>query len=159
MQFQQAFIEEGLEILNDMEKALLALDINNIDMEIIHTLFRAVHSIKGSSATFGFQEIKETSHVIETFLDQVRSNQRNITPFDVNHLLKSIDCFRNMLNCSLQKLPLDSTAYQAIIQTFTDLLENRSTETKAEAKITEKQKQPPEDSDHQITSSGWTIDF
>ena len=52
-QFHKVFFEESLEGLDAMEAALLALDEGG-DAELVHSIFRAAHSIKGGSATFGF---------------------------------------------------------------------------------------------------------
>jgi chemotaxis protein histidine kinase CheA len=56
-QFQQTFFEESFEGLAVMESGLLHLEVGTPDLEVIHTIFRAVHSIKGGSGTFGFLEV------------------------------------------------------------------------------------------------------
>ena len=97
-QFHQVFIEESIEGLDVMESALMDLDPPNIDDEKINTIFRSAHSIKGGSATFGFTAIAEFTHVLETLLDQVRSGTRSMVESDVNLLLKSVDCMRELLS-------------------------------------------------------------
>ncbi|HEY6530441.1 MAG TPA: chemotaxis protein CheA, partial [Cellvibrionaceae bacterium] len=96
-QFRQVFIEESFEGLDSMEAALMALDINAIDSEIINAIFRAAHSIKGGGATFGFSAIVGFTHVLETLLDQVRGGKRSLDAESVNLLLKSVDALREML--------------------------------------------------------------
>lgn len=65
-QFRQVFIEESYEGLDNMEQALMALDINAIDSETINAIFRAAHSIKGGGATFGYSALAGFTHVLET---------------------------------------------------------------------------------------------
>ncbi len=98
-QFHQVFFEESLEGLDIMEKHLLALDIASIDLEEINTIFRAAHSIKGGAGTFGFMQVSNFTHVLETLLDEVRSEKRGLSKEDVNLLLQSVDCLRTMMDC------------------------------------------------------------
>lgn len=96
-QFYQVFFEESLEGLDNMESALMALDTDNIDAETINTIFRAAHSIKGGSATFGFSEVASFTHVLETLLDEVREGARGLAPDHVDLLLRSVDAMRGMI--------------------------------------------------------------
>ena len=96
-QFHQVFFEESLEGLDNMESCLLEIDVTSIDKELINTIFRAAHSIKGGSATFGFTDIAEFTHVIETLLDEVRDGQRGLSQQNVDLFLQAVDCLRNML--------------------------------------------------------------
>lgn len=96
-QFKVTFIEESLEGLDSMEAALLDLDTGAADSELVNTIFRAAHSIKGGAATFGFTDIAEFTHVAETLLDQVRAGERDVTQQIVDVLLESVDCLREML--------------------------------------------------------------
>lgn len=96
-QFHQIFYEESFEGLDIMESSLLDLDTETVDPETINTIFRAAHSIKGSSGTFGFTEITEFTHVLETLLDQIREGSRSLTQEHVDLLLQSVDCLRSML--------------------------------------------------------------
>lgn len=96
-QFYQVFFEESLEGLDNMESALMALDTDNIDAETINTIFRAAHSIKGGSATFGFSEVASFTHVLETLLDEVREGSRGLAPEHVDLLLRSVDAMRGMI--------------------------------------------------------------
>lgn len=96
-QFHQVFYEESYEGLDVMESSLLDLDPASIDSETINAIFRAAHSIKGGSATFGFTSIAEFTHDLETILDQVRAGQREFRGEDINLCLKSVDCMREML--------------------------------------------------------------
>jgi len=95
-QFYQVFFEESEEGLGVMETSLMQFDSNAVDAETINTIFRAAHSIKGGSATFGFTLVAEFTHVLETFLDQVRNGERALAGDDIDLLLRSVDCLRDI---------------------------------------------------------------
>lgn len=97
-QFVQLFFEESLEGLEQFESALLNLESG--DAELVHTIFRVVHSIKGGSATFGIPGVAEFTHVLETVLDRMRSGQQSPTPDLVALLLECGDCTREMLEAA-----------------------------------------------------------
>ena len=96
-QFHQVFFEECFEGLEAMESGLLNLNAGDIDSEVINTIFRGAHSIKGGSGTFGFNEVAEFTHIMETLLDQMRDGRRPVTQPAVDVLLGSVDCLRAML--------------------------------------------------------------
>ncbi len=96
-QFHKTFFEESLEGLDAMEAALLALDSGSTDHELVHTIFRAAHSIKGGAATFGFADVAAFTHVAESLLEEVRSERRAVDTALVDLLLRSVDCLRAML--------------------------------------------------------------
>ncbi|MBD9355676.1 chemotaxis protein CheA [Methylomonas albis] len=96
-QFHQVFFEESFEGLDAMESGLLNLDLGDVNAEDINTIFRAAHSIKGGSGTFGFTAVSDFTHVMETLLDEMRDGRRKITQPAVDVLLGSVDCLRDML--------------------------------------------------------------
>ncbi len=65
------FVEESKEGLDIMESGLLNLDLGAADPETMNTIFRAAHSIKGGGATFGYTEVSEFAHHVETLLDEI----------------------------------------------------------------------------------------
>lgn len=96
-QFHQVFFEESYEGLDIMENGLLAMDLGQPDSEVINDIFRAAHSIKGGSGTFGFSQVADFTHVVETLLDEVRAGDRSITQSSLDLLLSSVDCMRGLL--------------------------------------------------------------
>jgi len=96
-QFHQTFFEESFEGLEVMESGLLVLIPGNAHPESINTLFRVAHSIKGGSSMFGFTTITEFTHVMESLLDKLRSEECPVTQGSVDLLLHSVDFLRNML--------------------------------------------------------------
>lgn len=112
--FHQTFFDESAEGLDVMESALLKLDVGNADAEIINTIFRAAHSIKGGAATFGFTDVAGFTHLLETLLDQMRSGQRAVTQPDVDVLLRSGDIVRSLLAAASSGTPVDDAAVAAV---------------------------------------------
>ena len=97
-QFHEVFFEESLEGLDAMEKGLLAVSsAEHADPEDINTIFRAAHSIKGGSSTFGFTAIAAFTHVLETLLDEARDGKRRLNTEAIDLLLQSCDCLRAMV--------------------------------------------------------------
>jgi len=112
-QFQQVFIEESLEGLDTMESSLLALDEGG-DGELVHTIFRAAHSIKGGAATFGFPEMSSFTHEAESLLDEVRSGKRAIDGSIIELLLRTVDCLRSMFARAQAGEPLNDAVAEGL---------------------------------------------
>ena len=74
-QFHDAFFEESFEALDSMEAALLKLNLGAPEPELIGTIFRVAHSIKGGAGVFGFSMLQETTHILENLLDDARKGQ------------------------------------------------------------------------------------
>ncbi len=121
-QFHQVFFEESFEGLDAMESALMELDPSAVDSETINTIFRAAHSIKGGSATFGFSIVADFTHVLETLLDEIRSDIRAIRRDDVDLFLQSVDCLRELLSALQQESTPDSTESNRLREAFEAIL-------------------------------------
>ncbi|TDP88280.1 two-component system chemotaxis sensor kinase CheA [Aquabacterium commune] len=96
-QFYQVFFEEAGENLENMEQLLLELDIEAADDEELNAIFRCAHSIKGGAATFGFSDVAELTHQMETLLDKLRRHELAPTAPMVDVLLQSGDALKSML--------------------------------------------------------------
>ena len=77
-QFKQSFREEAREILVDLESALLELNENRGDQELVGRVFRALHTIKGSGSMFGFEDLATFTHNLENAFDEVRNGRLQI---------------------------------------------------------------------------------
>jgi two-component system chemotaxis sensor kinase CheA len=113
-QFHDTFFEESFEALDSMEAALLKLSAGDVDAELINTIFRVAHSIKGGSATFGFTDVAGFTHILETLLDQLRAGKRQVSPGLVDVLLRSCDLMREMLGATKDKQPMDKARVKAL---------------------------------------------
>ena len=113
-QFYQVFFEESAEHLANMESLLLALDLDAPDADQLNAIFRAAHSIKGGSGTFGFTDMTEVTHVLETLLDRIRKNEIAITSEMVDAFLQAGDVLRGMLEAHQSGGLADEAASLAI---------------------------------------------
>src|SRR5579863_3308197 len=107
-QFHDAFYEESFEAIAQMEESLLRLDVGTPDLELINTIFRVAHSIKGGAATFGFAQITSFTHTLETLLDELRGQRMKVTSVLSDLLLRSVDVMREMLRAQQGKQPVDA---------------------------------------------------
>ena len=96
-QFFQVFFEEAGENLESMEQKLLNLDIEAPDDEELNAIFRCAHSVKGGAATFGFSDVAELTHQMETLLDKLRRHELTPTAPMVDVLLQAGDALRAQL--------------------------------------------------------------
>ena len=96
-QFYQIFFEEAGENLDQMEQMLLVLDVSAANDEELNGIFRCAHSIKGGSATFGFADVAELTHQMESLLDRLRRHELQLVPQMVDVLLESADASRSLL--------------------------------------------------------------
>ena len=115
-QFYEVFFEESFEGLDIMESELLALTPGNTDSETLNTIFRAAHSIKGGSGTFGFSQVSDFTHDLETLLDQIREGTREVKTEYVDLFLQAVDCLRDMLNALKAEDEPDTTLASRIDQ-------------------------------------------
>ena len=96
--FKQTFLEEAREILVELESALLALNDNRGDNELVGRAFRALHTIKGSGAMFGFDELAAFTHNLENAFDEVRNGRLQVTSELINLSLAAFDQIKAMLD-------------------------------------------------------------
>jgi two-component system, chemotaxis family, sensor kinase CheA len=107
-QFHDAFFDESFEALDTMEASLLKLNVGAPEPELINTIFRVAHSIKGGSATFGFSDVASFTHTCETLLDELRGNRMQVSRAITDLLLRSVDVMRDMLRAVQNKIPVDA---------------------------------------------------
>jgi two-component system chemotaxis sensor kinase CheA len=97
-QFYQAFFDEAEEHLATMEHLLLALDLTAPSDDDLNAIFRAAHSIKGSSGTFGFNDMTRVTHELETLLDRLRKHELVITSEMIDAFLEARDVIKSQLD-------------------------------------------------------------
>jgi two-component system chemotaxis sensor kinase CheA len=128
----KVFFQESREGLDAMETGLLGLGAT-ADTENINTIFRAAHSIKGGSATFGFAEVAAFTHGVETLLDEMRNGVRPVTSEAVQTLLQACDCLREMITATEAEQPLDQGRIATLNSDITHILGERPNEAPAPA--------------------------
>src|SRR5690606_35229514 len=107
------YFEESREGLDAMEAGLLALEGGSTDPEVINSVFRAAHSIKGGAATFGFDRMAALTHVLETLLDEIRGGKRALAASAIDAMLGSVDVLRALLAEADQGRAADPAAVEA----------------------------------------------
>ncbi|HMM26230.1 MAG TPA: Hpt domain-containing protein, partial [Pseudoxanthomonas mexicana] len=148
--FHATFFEESREGLEAMEAGLLSLEQGSRDGDLINSIFRAAHSIKGGSATFGFDAIAGLTHVLETLLDELRAGQRAVSPPAVDAMLASVDVLRALLAEAEHGTPADPAAVQAIKDRLNAVLSGQEAPAAPPAASATKTDDTPE---------GWKIGF
>jgi two-component system chemotaxis sensor kinase CheA len=169
-QFTQVFFEESLEGLEVMESELLKLNVQQPDPETINTIFRAAHSIKGGSATFGFNQVAGFTHLLETLLDEIRDGRREMTANHQDMLLLSVDLLRNMLQALMAGQSFESPQQQELENRFNQELsevagveeapDNASQNNeKSSTKASETKDSETKESETKDIGLSWQIDF
>ncbi len=114
--------EEAGELLAELETSLLDLEDNPQDNDLINRVFRAMHTIKGSGAMFGFDDIARFTHEVETVFDQVRNGKMQVTRCLLDLTLQARDQITTMLEASAGGPPADEANGQRIIDGLQQLL-------------------------------------
>lgn len=153
-QISSVFLEEANELLDNLEEQLLTLEENPGDMETISAVFRAMHTIKGSSAMFGFNAISEFTHEAESAMDQVRNGVVPVTNELIDLMLKSRDHIRFMLDAGQDITPEITQTSQTLILAFkTYVARNGGSNSKSENSILQKQKNEETPKKEEISST------
>ncbi|HZX28955.1 MAG TPA: chemotaxis protein CheA [Telluria sp.] len=97
-QFYQVFFDEAEELLAEMERLLLAVDVAAPDAEDLNAIFRTAHSVKGGASTFGLNDMTEVTHVLESLLDRIRKGEMALTPQHVDAFLAAKDTLKMQLD-------------------------------------------------------------
>ena len=124
-QFLGVFFEEAEEHLAALEHLLLTLDVAQPDAEALNGIFRAAHSIKGSSGMFGFDDLTAVTHVLETLLDKLRSGQIALQAQMIDVLLEARDVLAQLLAAHKSEAPDPSIAVQATVTRLQALIDQQ----------------------------------
>ena len=92
----QAFLVDSEENFTSMEESLMALEARPDDPEILRTIFRGAHNMKGNASTIEFRELAELAHLVEDLLDRLRKRTLTATQELVSLLLRAVDVMRRM---------------------------------------------------------------
>jgi len=130
--FRLTYLEESFEGLDLMETGLLNLPPGVPDNEKINEIFRAAHSIKGGSGTFGFSEIAGFTHVLETLLDEMRDGRREVTQESIDVMLAAVDILRDMLTKLQNHEPIDEARASEVQRRMEVILGNAEAEEGAD---------------------------
>ncbi|MBW5800209.1 chemotaxis protein CheA [Halomonas elongata] len=119
--FYDTFFEEAEELLADMERHLLELDVDDPDVEQLNAIFRAAHSIKGGAGTFGFDVLQQTTHLFENLLDHARRGELTLRRDIVDTFLETKDMLHDQLDAYRNDDEPDRAAFERICRTLQQL--------------------------------------
>ena len=119
---KEAYREEAYELLAELEKSLLAMEEDPGDAELIGSVFRALHTIKGSGAMFGFDDLASFTHELETVFDLVRNGKMIVTKPLVDLTLAAGDQIRFMLDAPGGEAAADDAEGRRIIDALRKLV-------------------------------------
>lgn len=123
-QFKEAFREEAFELLTELESSLLALEENPDNPDTISSVFRIMHTIKGSSAMFGFDEISLFTHEVENVMDLLRGGKLVVSKELIDLTLTSRDYIKDMLENPGKKLTAET---KELIEQFKEEVRKQGT--------------------------------
>ncbi|TXK81955.1 chemotaxis protein CheA [Paenibacillus sp. N3.4] len=101
-QYLSMFIDESKEHLQALNDNLMSLESSPEDISIVHNIFRSAHTLKGMSATMGFEDIAALTHEMENVLDLVRNSKLAMNPFIFDCIFKSLDSLESMVEDIIQ---------------------------------------------------------
>jgi len=129
--FKDKFIEEATDNIKDLEDALLLLENNTDDIELIERIFRAMHTLKGGGAMFGFEKLSEFTHHLENVYDLVRNKKIEITKTLLDITLESVDLLKDLLDDNKNNTDEIENIYNSIINKVNNITENYENGNKA----------------------------
>ena len=119
---QKAFIEEASELLSELEQTLLELEADRENSELISKVFRALHTVKGSSGMFGFDEMAVFTHDIENVYDLIRNRELPVTKDIIDLTLAARDRLYLMLGQSELDSVINEEKTEEILQAFKSII-------------------------------------
>ena len=125
--FHATFFAESIEGLNHVEEALLGIEQSGHDKDALDSIFRAIHSMKGSAGSLGFGVIAELAHEMESVLDRLRQALMPVSADSTNVLLRGVDCLRNWIFAAEAKGPVDAAAGAGLVRELQLLLQRAVT--------------------------------
>ncbi|MEZ4524418.1 MAG: chemotaxis protein CheA [Desulfobacterales bacterium] len=149
----EIYRQEAEELLADMELTVLDLEQNPQDQESVNRLFRSIHTIKGSGAMFGFDEVAGFAHHVETVLDYVRNREIPVSSRFISLILASRDHIKAMLDAADGLQAPDKEISAKLIRELHQLLPEKSSEEQS----IEKEEIPEKTKDREEKS--WRIRF
>lgn len=135
-QFKSTYFEECHDLLAAAEEYLgiLQNEMNDVDVETLHAIFRCVHSIKGGAGTFNYTDLVSFSHVFEALLDKLRDRKIKLTPELVKTLYSANDVLVTLVQMAQDDEVVDPAIWEqtakdleAFVQETPPVVEKKST--------------------------------
>lgn len=115
-EYKEMFISESREHLAVLNQAMLELERNPENTEVINEIFRSAHTLKGMSATMGYENISELSHRMESMLDKIRQGSMSVTPDFIDTLFDCLDLLENMVEAVAENETKEIDASQVMAE-------------------------------------------
>ncbi len=112
---QHIFIEEARDLISELENSLIELESESHNKELIDRIFRALHTIKGTSSMFGYNAITSLTHEAETMYDMVRNGNLRVTSGLINLTLMVIDGIKMLLESNEKNVEIEKTTLDKIL--------------------------------------------
>jgi len=115
------FLVESIENLDRLDRELVKLETDPSSQELLSSIFRTIHTIKGSCGFLGFSKLEKVAHVGESLLSRLREGKLSLTPEFTSGLLAMVDAIRNMLEAIQTSGQDGEETYPELIATLTAL--------------------------------------
>lgn len=133
-QYMEMFLDESHEHLQSLNEGLLSLEENAEDVSVVNEIFRNAHTLKGMSATMGYNKIAELTHEMEDVLDLIRKEQLKLDEDIIDTLFKCLDSLEQMINSVADGESEDVVDVTDLVATLSAISKGESTPAPAAAK-------------------------
>lgn len=120
--FQDIFLEEANDLINQLEEKLLQLETEPEDTGLVDNVFRIMHTLKGNSNMFGHKHLGEITHHLENIYDEIRSSKLEINRNILDITLQCIDHFRNLIEDAELSDPTNKVIQESILNDISEIL-------------------------------------
>ncbi|MEH6476533.1 MAG: chemotaxis protein CheA [Sneathiella sp.] len=155
-QFKTTYFAECAELLGDVEIQLSALSTGSDDPEVLHAIFRAVHSIKAGAGAFKYTQLAAFSHEFEALLDRMRDGRIPVTETGVSLLFRASDILSAMVESAESKTDLTGNFGSQILDEISIMVNGK---TSAPAISKEIATVATEDTSESAMATVYLIDF
>ena len=132
-QYMEMFLDESHEHLQSLNDGLLGLEDNAEDLSVLNEIFRNAHTLKGMSATMGYNKIAELTHEMEDVLDALRKEQLKISEDIIDTLFKCVDSLEQMIDNVGNGEPEDLIDVSGLVAKLSSILKGEAAPAAAPA--------------------------
>ncbi|PIR00104.1 MAG: histidine kinase [Nitrospinae bacterium CG11_big_fil_rev_8_21_14_0_20_45_15] len=122
------FLVESYENLDQLDLDLVKLEQNPKETSILASIFRTIHTIKGTCGFLGFSKLESIAHVGENLLSKLRDGELTLNPTSTSALLAMVDAIRQILDCLENERNEGNVDYSKLVETLTRLQNGESVE-------------------------------
>ncbi len=115
------FLVESYENLDQLDQDLINLEQSPGDINILSSIFRTIHTVKGTCGFIGFTKLESVAHIGENLLGKLRDGELKLNPARTSALLAMVDAIRQMLSCIENDSNEGSVDYSGLVETLTRL--------------------------------------